>query len=64
MRGFGFSKYVPKNLPKGGFDDLMKLFLELLTRLFFVILIWILGAQLPVELSLQEMIGPIGFHIT
>ena len=30
MRGFGFSKYVPNNLPKGGFDDLMKLFLELL----------------------------------
>jgi len=30
MRGFGFSKYVPSDLPKGGFDDLMKLFLELL----------------------------------
>lgn len=30
MRGFGFSKYVPNDLPKGGFDDLMKLFLELL----------------------------------
>jgi Ca-activated chloride channel family protein len=30
MRGFGFSKYVLNILPKGGFDDLMKLFLELL----------------------------------
>lgn len=30
MRGYGFSKYVPNELPKGGFDDLLKLFLELL----------------------------------
>ncbi|RYE24030.1 MAG: hypothetical protein EOP42_22680, partial [Sphingobacteriaceae bacterium] len=30
MRGFGFSKYIPNQIPKGGFDDLMKLFLELL----------------------------------
>lgn len=30
MRGYGFSKYIPNELPKGGFDDLLKLFLELL----------------------------------
>ena len=30
MRGYGFSKYVPKQLPSGGFDELLKLFLELL----------------------------------
>ena len=30
MRGFAFSKYIPHQIPKGGFDDLMKLFLELL----------------------------------
>ena len=30
MRGYGFSKFVPKQLPKGGFDELLKLFLELL----------------------------------
>ena len=30
MRGYGFSKYVPNQLPNGGFEELMKLFLELL----------------------------------
>src|SRR5476651_1737858 len=30
MRGYGFSKFTPQNLPKGGFDELLKLFLELL----------------------------------
>lgn len=30
MRGYGFSKHIPKNLPNGGFEDLLKLFLELL----------------------------------
>ena len=30
MRGHSFSKFIPSNLPKGGFDDLLKLFLELL----------------------------------
>jgi uncharacterized protein with von Willebrand factor type A (vWA) domain len=30
MRGYGFSKYVPRQLPNGGFDELLKLFLELL----------------------------------
>src|ERR1700740_647451 len=30
MRGFGFSKFVPRQIPKGGFDELLKLFLELL----------------------------------
>lgn len=30
MRGYGFSKYIPNELPRGGFDDLLKLFLELL----------------------------------
>jgi Ca-activated chloride channel family protein len=30
MRGYGFSKYSPSELPKGGFDELLKLFMELL----------------------------------
>src|SRR6201990_718122 len=30
MRGFGFSKFTPNEIPKGGFDELLKLFLELL----------------------------------
>src|SRR6195952_4225014 len=30
MRGYGFSKFTPQQLPKGGFDELLKLFLELL----------------------------------
>ena len=30
MRGFGFSKFTPNTIPKGGFDELLKLFLELL----------------------------------
>ena len=30
MRGYGFSKYVPKQIANGGFDELLKLFLELL----------------------------------
>src|ERR1700742_2079899 len=30
MRGFEFSKFRPNQLPKGGFDELLKLFLELL----------------------------------
>nr|MBC7614340.1 VWA domain-containing protein [Pseudopedobacter sp.] len=30
MRGYGFSKYIPNELPNGGFDELLKLFLELL----------------------------------
>jgi Ca-activated chloride channel family protein len=30
MRGFGFSKFKPNDIPKGGFEDLLKLFLELL----------------------------------
>src|SRR5579875_2366238 len=30
MRGFGFSQYTPREIPKGGFEDLLKLFLELL----------------------------------
>jgi Ca-activated chloride channel family protein len=30
MRGYGFSKYLPQKLPQGGFDELLKLFLELL----------------------------------
>src|ERR1700750_762788 len=29
MRGFEFSKFKPNQLPKGGFDELLKLFLEL-----------------------------------
>jgi Ca-activated chloride channel homolog len=30
MRGFHFSKYIPDPLPKGSFEELLKLFLELL----------------------------------
>jgi Ca-activated chloride channel family protein len=30
MRGFGFSKFKPNQIPKGGFEELLKLFLELL----------------------------------
>lgn len=30
MRGFNFSKYTPNPLPKGSFEELLKLFLELL----------------------------------
>lgn len=30
MRGYAFSKYVSRKLPKGNFDDLLKLFTELL----------------------------------
>lgn len=30
MRGHSFSQYIPNELPKGGFDELLKLFLELL----------------------------------
>src|SRR5476649_692963 len=30
MRGFEFSKYNPNQIPKGGFEELLKLFLELL----------------------------------
>ncbi len=30
MRGYSFSKYEPNELPKGGFDELLKMFLELL----------------------------------
>src|ERR1700743_254376 len=30
MRGYGFSKFTPRQIPKGGFDELLKLFLELL----------------------------------
>ncbi|WP_199118247.1 VWA domain-containing protein [Pedobacter sp. ASV28] len=30
MRGFQFSKFSPNELPKGGFDELLKLFTELL----------------------------------
>jgi len=30
MRGFEFSKYSPNEVPKGGFEELLKLFLELL----------------------------------
>jgi Ca-activated chloride channel family protein len=30
MRGHEFSKFIPTELPKGGFDELLKLFLELL----------------------------------
>src|SRR5690606_36725383 len=29
MRGFHFSKYIPDSLPKGSFDELLKLFLQL-----------------------------------
>ena len=30
MRGHAFSKFIPNELPKGGFEELLKLFLELL----------------------------------
>ncbi|MFA6275219.1 MAG: VWA domain-containing protein [Pedobacter sp.] len=30
MKGFQFSKFLPNELPKGGFDELLKLFTELL----------------------------------
>ncbi|KAA8478936.1 von Willebrand factor type A domain-containing protein [Arcticibacter tournemirensis] len=30
MRGYSFSKYIANELPKGGFDELLKLFMELL----------------------------------
>jgi len=30
MRGFEFSKFLPSDLPKGGFDEMLKLFTELL----------------------------------
>jgi Ca-activated chloride channel family protein len=30
MRGYAFSEFIPPNIPKGGFYDLLKLFLELL----------------------------------
>jgi len=30
MRGYHFSKYIPSSLPKGGFDELLKLFMQLL----------------------------------
>ena len=30
MRGHSFSEFIPSELPKGGFDELLKLFLELL----------------------------------
>jgi Ca-activated chloride channel family protein len=30
MRGFQFSKFLPSDMPKGGFDELLKLFTELL----------------------------------
>src|SRR5665213_28368 len=30
MRGFEFSKFKPNQIPKGGFEELLKLFLELL----------------------------------
>ena len=30
MRGYGFSKFTPREIPKGGFEELLKLFLELL----------------------------------
>ena len=30
MRGHNFSKFIPNELPKGGFDELLKLFLDLL----------------------------------
>lgn len=30
MRGFQFSKFLPNELPKGGFDELLKLFTQLL----------------------------------
>jgi Ca-activated chloride channel family protein len=30
MRGYGFSKFIPQQITKGGFDELLKLFMELL----------------------------------
>lgn len=30
MRGYSFSQFLPSEIPKGGFDELLKLFLELL----------------------------------
>ena len=30
MRGFQFSNFLPDDLPKGGFDELLKLFTQLL----------------------------------
>src|SRR5690606_2943671 len=30
MRGFHFSKYIPDSLQRGGFDELLKLFMQLL----------------------------------
>ena len=30
MRGFHFSDFTPDDLPKGGFDELLKLFTQLL----------------------------------
>src|SRR5476651_2414867 len=30
MRGYGFTKFTPSQIPKGGFEELLKLFLELL----------------------------------
>ena len=30
MRGFEFSKFKPSQIPKGGFEELLKLFVELL----------------------------------
>jgi len=30
MRGYGFSEFIENELPKGGFDELLKLFLQLL----------------------------------
>src|SRR6187402_1611813 len=30
MRGYGFSDFKPNQIPKGGFEELLKLFLELL----------------------------------
>jgi len=30
MRGFQFSNFIPDDLPKGGFDELLKLFTQLL----------------------------------
>ena len=30
MRGFQFSDFIPDDLPKGGFDELLKLFTQLL----------------------------------
>ncbi len=30
MRGYGFTDFKPNQIPKGGFEELLKLFLELL----------------------------------